>query len=90
MKEAGTAHWLAPNIGATNESGFAGLGAGRRDLDGFFIERGTATRFWSSAWLETSITAWEQPPATMRPSSAASFSGGGVVCVGSSKSSPSK
>lgn len=48
MKEPGTAHWLAPNTGATNESGFTGLGAGRRDLDGFFIERGAATRFWST------------------------------------------
>jgi len=28
MKEAGTEHWMAPNSGATNESGFTGLPAG--------------------------------------------------------------
>jgi uncharacterized protein (TIGR02145 family) len=30
MKEAGLAHWITPNIGATNESGFAGLPGGFR------------------------------------------------------------
>jgi len=31
MKEAGLAHWNAPNTGATNESGFTALGAGYRN-----------------------------------------------------------
>lgn len=30
MKEEGTGHWLAPNVGATNESGFTALPAGHR------------------------------------------------------------
>jgi uncharacterized protein (TIGR02145 family) len=30
MKETGTAHWLPPNAGATNSSGFTALGAGFR------------------------------------------------------------
>jgi uncharacterized protein (TIGR02145 family) len=30
LKEAGTAHWAAPNTGATNESGFTGLPGGWR------------------------------------------------------------
>jgi len=30
MKETGTAHWVAPNAGATNSSGFTGLPGGFR------------------------------------------------------------
>jgi len=36
MKEAGTSHWLSPNNGATNESGFTGLPGGGRDKFGKF------------------------------------------------------
>jgi uncharacterized protein (TIGR02145 family) len=36
MKEAGTAHWISPNTGATNESGFTGLPGGTRRFDGEF------------------------------------------------------
>ena len=32
MKEAGTIHWITPNAGATNSSGFTGLPGGMRDL----------------------------------------------------------
>ena len=35
MKETGTAHWLAPNTGATNSSGFTGLPGGVRIVQGF-------------------------------------------------------
>lgn len=31
LKETGTSHWLSPNGGATNESGFTGLPAGTRE-----------------------------------------------------------
>ena len=42
MKEAGTAHWASPNIGATNESGFTGLPGGLRDsFTGAFQAIGT-------------------------------------------------
>lgn len=48
MKESGTAHWLSPNTGATNESGFSALPGGSRDNDGHFHAMGPAAYFWSS------------------------------------------
>ena len=36
MKEAGTLHWQSPNTGATNISGFTGLGSGFRGAAGGF------------------------------------------------------
>jgi len=35
LKEAGTAHWLTPNTGATNQYGFTALPGGSRSDDGF-------------------------------------------------------
>jgi hypothetical protein len=37
MKEIGTAHWMSPNTGATNSSGFTGLSDGFRFDYGFFF-----------------------------------------------------
>jgi len=34
MKEIGTTHWVSPNTGATNESGFSALPGGYRDYGG--------------------------------------------------------
>jgi len=49
MKETGTVHWLSTNVGATNESGFTGLGAGGRTKSpGQFYNIGAATSYWSS------------------------------------------
>lgn len=36
LKEAGTAHWPAPNTGATNSSGFSALPTGIRTFEGLF------------------------------------------------------
>jgi len=53
MKEAGTTHWLDPNTGATNESGFTALPGGHRgdnDMGGYAY-------FWSGN-EDFSYNAW--------------------------------
>ena len=49
MKEIGTTHWLSPNTGATNESGFTALPDGSRTKYGFFGKIGTGGDWWSSS-----------------------------------------
>ena len=48
MKEAGMAHWLNPNYGATNESGFSALPGGIRISNGVFGRIGSDGLWWSS------------------------------------------
>ena len=52
MKEAGTAHWKKPNVGATNESGFTALPGGCYYYDGSFRDMGSKAYFWSSTEAE--------------------------------------
>ena len=48
LKEAGLSHWISPNAGATNSSGFTGLPAGfRYSTDGKFWGVGWETYWWS-------------------------------------------
>ncbi len=47
LKETGTVHWLSPNTGAINESGFTALPAGRRYGERF-VDIGYTTSFWSA------------------------------------------
>lgn len=49
LKEISTAHWLSPNIGATNEFGFAAVPGGARDFDGKFGDIGECGYWWSSS-----------------------------------------
>jgi uncharacterized protein (TIGR02145 family) len=56
LKEAGTAHWIQPNTGATNSSDFTALPAGYRYLDGSFYVLDSSAYFWSSN--ESSWEAW--------------------------------
>ncbi len=54
MKEAGSEHWLLPNTGATNSSGFSGLPAG--EYDGYYNPHifqllGTHAVFWTSTQI---------------------------------------
>jgi uncharacterized protein (TIGR02145 family) len=46
LKEAGFEHWLTPNEGATNESGFTALPGGRRDCESVYI--GYLGTWWSA------------------------------------------
>jgi uncharacterized protein (TIGR02145 family) len=48
LKETGTTHWLAPNSGATNESGFSGLPGGHRIYDGSFDYINWGGGWWSA------------------------------------------
>lgn len=48
LKEAGTEHWVSPNTGATNESGFTALPAGSFHIPGFNHLIGENAYFWSA------------------------------------------
>ena len=47
MKETGTLHWLNPNAGATNESGFSARPGGCRDWTGHCTNISLLAYFWS-------------------------------------------
>jgi uncharacterized protein (TIGR02145 family) len=50
MKSTGTQYWIAPNTGATNESGFSGLPGGNRDhYNGNFPGLGGFGNWWSAS-----------------------------------------
>jgi uncharacterized protein (TIGR02145 family) len=50
MKEAGFAHWVSPNTGATNSSGFTALPTGSRGgRNGEFGWMGLGNDYWSSS-----------------------------------------
>ncbi len=57
IKEAGTIHWDATNVGATNSSGFTALPGGSRYFDGYFtvINRGA---IWWTSTSEDERQAW--------------------------------
>ncbi len=48
LQEKGTTHWVNPNPGATNESGFTALPGGLRVNSGTFVTLGTASFWWCS------------------------------------------
>ncbi len=57
LKEVGTLHWLTPNDGATNLSGFTALGSGYRGNDGIFSNLDYSGIFWS-ATEDNATYAW--------------------------------
>ncbi len=65
LKEAGTAHWLRSNEGATNESGFTALPGGSKGPQGphYFGAIGDYAHFWSAendsaSAADVSIPSW--------------------------------
>ena len=57
IKENGTIHWVSPNIGATNESGFSALPSGGRSAG--YVGMGMSAFFWSST-ESASVSAWDR------------------------------
>ncbi len=51
MKETGTTHWISPNTGATNRSGFTGLPGGIR-MGNIFTSMGKSGYWWSSTAVD--------------------------------------
>lgn len=49
LKEAGIAHWLTPNKGADNSSGFTAVGAGIRYFEGTFTSVLSYTSLWTAS-----------------------------------------
>ncbi len=56
LKEAGTEHWLPPNKGADNSSGFTALPAGLRYFEGTFASVSSFSGTWSAT--ETGNEEW--------------------------------
>ncbi len=57
LKEAGTTHWITPNAGATNESGFIALPGGARRSNGSFGDFGNIGYWWAPPTL-VSTSSW--------------------------------
>lgn len=53
MKESGTEHWLSPNTGATNSSGFTALPSGGID-QGYSFFLGESSDWWTSTVIDGS------------------------------------
>lgn len=52
LKEAGFAHWIAPNTGATNTSGWTGLPGGQRSFNSVYEYIGQGAAFWTSSSVD--------------------------------------
>ncbi|MCF8294977.1 MAG: hypothetical protein K9I34_02840 [Bacteroidales bacterium] len=55
LKENGLDHWISPNAGATNVSGFTALPGGMLGNNGTFSELGIAGYWWSATSFDTTM-----------------------------------
>ena len=53
MKETGTLHWVFPNTGATNSSGFTAIPGGLRSGGGFYNTFNFYSYYWSSTQFDS-------------------------------------
>jgi uncharacterized protein (TIGR02145 family) len=53
LKETGTTHWLSPNTGATNETGFTAIPNGDRNYFGTYEGFGSSVAFWTTQDLNS-------------------------------------
>ena len=81
---ADTVHWLNPNTGATNSSGFSALPGGYRDYFGTFYDKYYHAHFWSSTLIDSS-NVWTRTLGdsvkTVIRSSNSKYNGLSVRCV---------
>ncbi len=59
LKETGISHWLAPNTGATNETGFTAVANGYRHGFGYYDNLGHNAYFWTNT-THISGNSWER------------------------------
>jgi uncharacterized protein (TIGR02145 family) len=74
LKETGTTHWLTPNAGATNETGFTALPGGYRYNGGTFGNIGILGDWWSSTETYTRAMHFDGADVGMLYSQGAGFS----------------
>jgi uncharacterized protein (TIGR02145 family) len=60
LKEAGLAHWDAPNTGATNETGFSAIPGGSREWNGPFLSLYSSGWWWTSSSSSDGSFAWDR------------------------------
>ena len=78
LKETGTTHWLTPNTGATNETGFTALPGGVRGSNGFFDTALGSRGCWWSNYATGPTTAFSR---------SLYYNSGGVEYIGYEKRS---
>lgn len=57
LKETGATHWVSPNVGATNETGFTALPGGNLDVSNSFLLAGVSGHWWTSTEINEN-NAW--------------------------------
>jgi len=60
LKETGTGHWIPPNVGATNLTGFTALPGGSRVSGGAYSNDMKENGYWWSATESDSTNAWSR------------------------------